>query len=150
MNYFEYKGIRSSDMGLRIEEKEVFSGPQYGMEFDEIPGRDGDLIAGAGRFPNVQITYTVFVVAKSVSEKKKEAKEKDLPEKPKKNAKERLKQRLDYVEESAMPENWKALYREAVNFKQAPSRRKGPERQNLWNSGFCPICKSPHKPAKMR
>ena len=37
MNYFEYKGIRSSDMGLRIEEKEVFSGPQYGMEFDEIP-----------------------------------------------------------------------------------------------------------------
>ncbi|MBO5694680.1 MAG: carboxy terminal-processing peptidase [Lentisphaeria bacterium] len=29
-------------------------------------------------------------------EKKKEAKEKDLPEKPKKNAKERLKQRLDY------------------------------------------------------
>jgi hypothetical protein len=46
----------------------------------------------------------------------------------------RLQQRLDYVEESAMPENWKALYREAVNFKQAPSRRKGPERQNLWNS----------------
>jgi hypothetical protein len=37
LNYFEYKGIRSSDMGLRIEEKEVFSGPQYGMEFDEIP-----------------------------------------------------------------------------------------------------------------
>ncbi|MBR4884307.1 MAG: PDZ domain-containing protein, partial [Lentisphaeria bacterium] len=30
-------------------------------------------------------------------EKKKEAKEKDLPEKPKKNAKERLKQRLDYL-----------------------------------------------------
>ena len=68
MNYFEYKGIRSSDMGLRIEEKEVFSGPQYGMEFDEIPGRDGDLIRSGGRFPNVQVTYSVFLPAKSAAE----------------------------------------------------------------------------------
>ena len=68
MNYFEYKGIRSSDMGLRIEEKEVFTGPQYGLEFDEIPGRDGDLIRSGGRFPNVQVTYSVFLPAKSVAE----------------------------------------------------------------------------------
>ena len=68
MNYFEYKGIRSLDMGLRIEEKEVFTGPQYGLEFDEIPGRDGDLIRSGGRFPNVQVTYSVFLPAKSVAE----------------------------------------------------------------------------------
>ena len=68
MNYFVYKGIRSCDLGLRIEKKDVFSAPKYDMDFLAIPGRDGDLIAGAGRFPNVQITYTVFVVAKSVSE----------------------------------------------------------------------------------
>lgn len=68
MNYFEYKGIRSSDMGLRIESKNVFSGPEYEVDFLSIPGRDGDLIAGGGRFPNVQVTYSVFIPAKTTSE----------------------------------------------------------------------------------
>ena len=68
MNYFEYKGIRSSDMGIRIESKNVFSGPEYEVDFLSIPGRDGDLISGSGRFPNVQVTYSVFVPAKTVSE----------------------------------------------------------------------------------
>ncbi len=68
MNYFEYNGIRSSDMGLRIESKNVFSGPEYEMDFLSIPGRDGDLIAGSGRFPNVQVTYSVFIPAKTTSE----------------------------------------------------------------------------------
>jgi phage-related protein len=68
MNYFEYKGIRSCDLGLRIQEKEVFSGPQYELNFDEIPGRDGDVIRSGGRFPNVQVTYSVFLPAKTISE----------------------------------------------------------------------------------
>ena len=68
MNYFEYKGIRSSDMGLRIESKNVFSGPEYEVDFLSIPGRDGDLISGSGRFPNVQVTYSVFIPAKTTSE----------------------------------------------------------------------------------
>ena len=68
MNYFEYKGIRSSDMGLRIESKNVFSGPEYEVDFLSIPGRDGDLIAGSGRFPNIQVTYSVFIPAKTISE----------------------------------------------------------------------------------
>ena len=68
MNYFEYKGIRSSDMGIRIESKNVFSGPKYDVDFLSIPGRDGDLISGSGRFPNVQVTYSVFVPAKAISE----------------------------------------------------------------------------------
>lgn len=68
MNYFEYKGIRSSDMGLRIESKNVFSGPEYEVDFLSIPGRDGDLIAGSGRFPNAQVTYSVFIPAKTISE----------------------------------------------------------------------------------
>lgn len=68
MNYFVYKGVRSSDMGLRIEKKEVFSAPKYDMEFLSIPGRSGELIAGGGRFPNTQITYSVFLPAKSIAE----------------------------------------------------------------------------------
>ena len=55
-------------MGLRIESKNVFSGPEYEVDFLSIPGRDGDLISGSGRFPNVQVTYSVFVPAKSISE----------------------------------------------------------------------------------
>ena len=68
MNYFEYKGIRSTDMGLRIESKNVFSGPEYEADFLSIPGCDGDLIAGSGRFPNVQVTYSVFIPAKTIAE----------------------------------------------------------------------------------
>lgn len=55
-------------MGLRIESKNVFSGPEYEVDFLSIPGRDGDLIAGSGRFPNVQVTYSVFIPAKTISE----------------------------------------------------------------------------------
>ena len=68
MNYFVYKGIKSSDMGLRIESKEVFSAPEYDVNFISIPGRHGDLIADGGRFPNAQVTYSVFLPAKSVAE----------------------------------------------------------------------------------
>ena len=55
-------------MGIRIESKNVFSGPEYEMDFLSIPGRDGDLIAGGGRFPNVQVTYSVFIPAKTTTE----------------------------------------------------------------------------------
>lgn len=68
MNYFVYKGIRSCDMGIRIESKNVFSAPEYEVDFLSIPGRDGDLISGSGRFPNVQVTYSVFIPAKTISE----------------------------------------------------------------------------------
>ena len=38
MNYFVYKGIRSCDMGIRIESKDVFSAPEYEVDFLSIPG----------------------------------------------------------------------------------------------------------------
>ena len=68
MNYFVYKGIKSLDMGIRIERKDVFSAPEYETDFLSIPGRHGDLISGDGRFPNVQVTYSVFLPAKSIAE----------------------------------------------------------------------------------
>ena len=68
MNYFEYNGVSSLDMGLRIQSKNVFSAPEYEVDFLSIPGRDGDLISGGGRFPNVQVTYSVFLPAKTLSE----------------------------------------------------------------------------------
>lgn len=68
MNWFEYKGIRSTDMGLRIEKKDVFSAPKYDVEFKGIPGRNGDLILPNGRYPNGQVTYSVFLPAKTAQE----------------------------------------------------------------------------------
>lgn len=65
MNYFEYNGVSSLDMGLRIESKDVFSSPEYEVDFISIPGRDGNLIAGPGRYANVQVTYSVFLPAKT-------------------------------------------------------------------------------------
>lgn len=68
MNYFVYNGVSSLEMGLRIESKNVFSAPQYDIDFLSIPGRDGDLIAGSGRYPNVQVTYSVYLPAKTITE----------------------------------------------------------------------------------
>lgn len=68
MNYFVYNGVSSLEMGLRIESKNVFSAPKYEVDFLSIPGRDGDLIAGGGRYPNVQVTYSVYLPAKTITE----------------------------------------------------------------------------------
>lgn len=68
MNSFTYNGVSSLDMGLRIESKNVFSAPQYEVKFQSIPGRDGDLILPNGRYPNVQVTYSVFLPAKTLPE----------------------------------------------------------------------------------
>ena len=68
MNSFTYNGVSSLDMGLRIESKNVFSAPQYEVKFRSIPGRDGDLILPNGRYPNVQVTYSVFLPAKTLPE----------------------------------------------------------------------------------
>lgn len=68
MNYFEYNGIRSSDMGLQIEKKNVFSAPKYDVTFETIPGRNGELIMPNGRYPNAQVTYSVFLPARTQQE----------------------------------------------------------------------------------
>lgn len=66
MNSFTYNGVNSLDMGLRIESKNVFSATQYEKKFQAIPSRDGDLILPNGRYPNVQVTYSVFLPAKTL------------------------------------------------------------------------------------
>ena len=68
MNYFIYNGINSKDMGVRISSKNIFSAPKYDLAFQAIPGRDGELISPNGRFPNVIVSYTCFIPAKSIAE----------------------------------------------------------------------------------
>ena len=68
MNSFTFNGIRSSDLGIRIMSKNIFSAPKYALSFQSIPGRDGDLISPNGRFPNMQGSYTCSFTAKCISE----------------------------------------------------------------------------------
>ena len=41
---------------------------QYEVRFQSIPGRNGDLILPNGRYPNAQVTYSVFLPAKTLPE----------------------------------------------------------------------------------
>ena len=68
MNYFIYNNINSLDMGIRIQSKDIFSAPKRDIKFKSIGGRSGDLILDNNRYENAEISYTVFVVAKSISE----------------------------------------------------------------------------------
>jgi putative phage tail component, N-terminal domain protein len=65
VNYFEYNGIRSSDMGLHIQRKNVYSSPKYDSSFVSIPGRNGDLIVPNRRYENTQVSYSVYLSAKN-------------------------------------------------------------------------------------
>lgn len=66
MSYFTYNGRSSEEFGLRIEKKDVFSAPEYDVDFTSIPGRSGDLIVSNHRFENIKVTYTVFLARKNV------------------------------------------------------------------------------------
>ena len=65
MTYFTYNGRSSSDFGLHIEKKDVFSAPKYDAEFVSIPGRSGDIINPNRRFANIKVSYTVFLARKN-------------------------------------------------------------------------------------
>ena len=45
----------------------------------------------------------------------------------------KISERLELIEKSDMPEIYKALYREAVEFKRAPHRKRKPDMKSFWN-----------------
>ena len=46
----------------------------------------------------------------------------------------KLSERLEYIEKSSMPEEWKIFYREGVQFKRSPHREKKADMISFWNS----------------
>ena len=42
MSYFFYNGYYSYEMGLIVEEKSIYNGPQPDFELVSVPGRGGD------------------------------------------------------------------------------------------------------------
>ena len=45
----------------------------------------------------------------------------------------KISDRLEYIEKSELPAEWKALYREAVEFKHSPHRQKKADMISFWN-----------------
>lgn len=68
MNYFKFNGYTSTTFGIRIQSKKIYSAPKYETSAISIPGLDGELLNPSGRFPNVNVSYTCYVPAKSIQE----------------------------------------------------------------------------------
>lgn len=68
MSYFIYNGMSSKDYGVRIQTKNIYSSPKYDVTLVTIPGRNGELVSPNGRFPNVTVSYTCYLPAKSIAE----------------------------------------------------------------------------------
>ncbi len=62
MSYFYFNGFYSYEMGLIVEEKSIYNGPQPDFELISVPGRDGDVILDHGRYKNVEVSYTVSFI----------------------------------------------------------------------------------------
>ena len=60
MSYFYFNGFYNYEMGLIVEEKSIYNGPQPDFELSSVPGRDGDVIIDNGRYNNVDISYTCY------------------------------------------------------------------------------------------
>lgn len=67
----------------------------------------------------------------------------------------KIAERLDLIEKSDMPENWKQLYREAVDFKHTPHRKLKPDMAAFWQSvrdffqGAALNCAGAHKQSEL-
>ena len=59
MRYFFFNGYTSYEMGLIVEGKNIWGGPQKDFEMISVPGRDGDVVFDHGRYKNVEVSYTV-------------------------------------------------------------------------------------------
>lgn len=56
-NWFEFKGIKSTDFGLVMRSGRRPGSPERDIEFEEVPGRNGDLIVDNERFTNFDDSY---------------------------------------------------------------------------------------------
>lgn len=55
---FIFDGVNSRDMGVYVQDVQVFGAPERDVEMVSIPGRDGEYALDRGRFSNIEVTYT--------------------------------------------------------------------------------------------
>lgn len=61
MNSFTFNGRSSAEMGLIIEDKEIYSLPARDINLVSVPGRNGDVIVDNNRWLNITVSYTVGI-----------------------------------------------------------------------------------------
>lgn len=68
MPYLYYRGICSLDLGLYIRKggKGSYYGASRSVDFEEIPGRNGDLIIDNKRYNNISVPYDFVLIEKDV------------------------------------------------------------------------------------
>lgn len=66
--YFIFKDKSSLELGLYILEKSNIKGAERDIEYQSVPGRDGDLVIDNGRYKNVNISYKLEMLASSDTE----------------------------------------------------------------------------------
>lgn len=59
MESFIFDGQASSDFGLLISDKDIYSAPARDVSFVSVPGRNGDVIIDNNRYENINVSYTV-------------------------------------------------------------------------------------------
>lgn len=66
--YFIFKNKSSLELDLYILEKSNVKGAERDIEFQSVPGRDGDLIIDNGRYKNVNVSYKLEMLTTSDAE----------------------------------------------------------------------------------
>lgn len=64
MPFLNFKGVNSLDLGLYIKSKSSYNSAERDLEFESVPGRNGDLVRDNGRYKNINIPYTLTLVEK--------------------------------------------------------------------------------------
>jgi predicted phage tail component-like protein len=59
MNYFTFDNQKSSDFGLTISQKDIYSAPVSDVSLVPVPGRNGDVLLDNNRFNNITVSYDV-------------------------------------------------------------------------------------------
>lgn len=58
-NSFTFGEHSTTEFGLIISKKKIYSTPARNVSFLSVPGRCGDVISDDGSYPNIEVSYTV-------------------------------------------------------------------------------------------
>lgn len=63
MEFFNFNGIDSRDLGIAIKTKRTYDSPERDITEIEVPGRNGNLIFDNGKYKNLPLSYGIRIVA---------------------------------------------------------------------------------------
>lgn len=62
LNHFTFNNSSTSDFGLLVTGKRIFSAPGRKVEKYSVPGRDGDILVELGGYDNIIIQYEIAII----------------------------------------------------------------------------------------